>query len=119
MLPPMSLPYSSPVSPAASAAADPPDDPPALRVTSHGLFVVPYTSLYDWKSASAIGTLVLPNTPAPALRRRSTITASVRATFRANSGYPNVVGWRGMLKLSLTVIGTPWRGPRAVPRASA
>ena len=45
MLPPMSLPNSSPVSPAARAAADPPDDPPALRVTSHGLFVVPYTSL--------------------------------------------------------------------------
>jgi len=45
MLPPMSLPYSSPLSPAAVAAAEPPDDPPGPRVWSHGLLVVPYTSL--------------------------------------------------------------------------
>ena len=29
----------------------------------------------------------------------------------ANAGKPNVVGWPGMLKLSLTVIGTPCSGP--------
>ena len=115
----MSLPNSSPVSPAASAAADPPDEPPAPRVTSHGLFVVPYTALYDWKSARDIGTLVLPKITAPAARSRATATASWPAMLSANAGKPNVVGCPGMLKLSLTVIGTPCSGPTLPPLASA
>ena len=45
MEPPMSLPSSSAVIPVASATAAPPLEPPQVRSTSHGLFVVPYTSL--------------------------------------------------------------------------
>ena len=41
MLPPMSLPRPRKPSPAARHAAVPPDDPPGVRLTSHGLLVVP------------------------------------------------------------------------------
>ena len=43
--PPMSEPISSGVKRAASAAAEPPDEPPGVRSMSHGLHVVPNTSL--------------------------------------------------------------------------
>src|SRR5437588_12133459 len=42
MEPLRSLPIVSAPRPAATAAAPPPVDPPAVRVTSQGLFVVPY-----------------------------------------------------------------------------
>ena len=41
----ISVPSSKLVSPAATAAAAPPDDPPGVRVRSHGLLVVPNSSL--------------------------------------------------------------------------
>ncbi|MBB4910927.1 hypothetical protein H4W32_001962 [Actinophytocola algeriensis] len=43
--PAMSDARSNAANPSATAAALPPDDPPGVRVTSHGLRVVPNTSL--------------------------------------------------------------------------
>ena len=43
--PAMSVPSSKLVSPAATAAAAPPDDPTGVRAGTHGLFVVPKSSL--------------------------------------------------------------------------
>ena len=79
----MSLPSSSPVKPAAKAAAAPPDDPPGVRPVSQGLPVVPYTGLKLCQSASETGTLVLPNSTAPAACRRCTSNASPAAMLRA------------------------------------
>ena len=72
----MSDPSSIGVNPIESAAAEPPDDPPAVRVTSCGLLVVPYTSLKLWMSPAKIGRLVLANGIAPAARSRATGAAS-------------------------------------------
>ena len=75
--PPMSVPRSQLLKPAATAAAEPPDEPPTLRLRSHGLFVVPNSSL--WVSVSALhqrGTLVLPTMTAPAARSAATAGAS-------------------------------------------
>src|SRR5262245_52581145 len=59
-------PSSSGTYPAASAAAEPPEEPPGVRVTSHGLLVVPYTGLKLCQSAIAVARLVLPRMMAPA-----------------------------------------------------
>ena len=80
MEPPRSLPSSSGVIPVATAAAAPPDEPPAVRVTSHGLFVVPNSSLYVWQSPAHAGRFVLPTTIAPAARSRATDVASSSGT---------------------------------------
>src|SRR3954447_4123394 len=42
--PPPSLPCATGRGPAATAGAAPPHDPPRARVTSHGFFVVPFSS---------------------------------------------------------------------------
>jgi hypothetical protein len=43
--PAMSVPSSKLVRPVATAVAAPPDDPPGVRAGSHGLLVVPNSSL--------------------------------------------------------------------------
>ena len=70
-------------------------------------------------SASHIGTLVLPNSTAPAPISRSTESAFESAMQSRNSGTPQVVGIPFTSKESLTVIGTPWSGPQLSPLASA
>src|SRR5262249_49213095 len=89
---PMSLPASGAVSPAASAAAEPPDDPPGARATSHGLVGVAEVELKLCQSARYRGTLVLPNSTAPAPISRSTTRALPAATFSRSDGSPHVVG---------------------------
>ena len=66
----MSVPSSKLVNPHATAAAAPPDDPPVVRPRSHGLLVVPNSTLWVWKSADQVGALVLPNNTPPAAERR-------------------------------------------------
>src|SRR5215212_3968142 len=72
-----------------------------------------------WPSASHIGTLVLPNTTAPALSQRSTDTAFVFAMLSRYAGTPQGVGRPATSNASLTVMGTPWSGPHAFPRVKA
>src|SRR5215467_12746941 len=78
--PPRSLPSSRAQNPAATAAAAPPEDPPGVREASHGLLVVPNSSLYDWQSDAHTGRFVLPTTIAPARRNRPTASASFAGT---------------------------------------
>ena len=72
----MSLPSSSAEKPAAIAAAAPPEEPPGVCARFHGFDVAPYTGLKLCQSARLTGTLVLPNTTAPAAVRRCTASAS-------------------------------------------
>lgn len=50
----------SPTCPTATAAAEPPDEPPAVLLVSHGVYVVPNTSLYVCEPVPNSGVLVLP-----------------------------------------------------------
>src|SRR5215470_3325543 len=88
--PPISVPSSNAVNPPATAAAGPPEDPPGVRFSDQGLFVVPNSGLNVWTSPDHRGTLVLPNTIAPALLRRATAGASMIGTWSANSDAPPV-----------------------------
>src|SRR6266704_525084 len=107
----MSLPGSRYVSPAASAAAPPPVEPPGVRRRSHGLLVVPNTSLWLCQSVANGGTLVLPRITAPAWRRRAATTASPVGTSSASALAPAVERTPASSNVSLTVHGTPWSGP--------
>src|ERR1035441_8942435 len=115
----MSLPSSSGGSPAATAAAAPPDDPPAVRVTSHGLRVIPYTSLNVWKSPAYSGVLDLPKMMAPAAFSRPTASASAAGTYSLSSAAPAVVTRPSVSHTSFTVLGSPCSGPAASPPAVA
>src|SRR5512147_3322439 len=100
-----SEPSSSDTNPAASAAALPPDEPPGVRLTSHGLLVVPYTGFELCQSASCIARFVLPRMIAPAASRRETTTAFSRTGIVCVPGIPHVVASPATLKHSFTVIG--------------
>ena len=120
--PPMSVPSSNDVKPAATAAAGPPDEPPGMRVTSHGLFVVPKSSLKLCTSPDQRGRFVLPNTMAPASRRRATAGASAAGTWSVSSTAPPVERMPAVSMASLIVIGSPCSGGSGPPsrvRASA
>src|SRR5438067_11518748 len=68
--PPPSDPVAHGTAPAATAAADPPDEPPGVRLSSHGLRVIPVASLAVHGKIISSGTLVIPMGMAPATRRR-------------------------------------------------
>ena len=101
--------------PHATAAAAPPDDPPVVRPRSHGLLVVPNSTLWVWKSADQVGALVLPNNTPPAAERRATAGASTAGTWSASAGAPPVERMPPVSMASFTVNGSPCRGPRHVP----
>ena len=117
--PPMSVPISKLVMPHATAAAAPPDDPPGTRARSHGLFVVPNISLNVWKSPDHRGTLVFPNTIAPAFLIDATTGASCCGTCSSNEGDPPVDRIPAVAMASLIVTGSPCSGPHDRPLAVA
>src|SRR5262245_21584894 len=86
--PPPSLPIPPAEQHAAIAADSPPLDPPGVRSRSHGLFVRPCSGLTDSYPINMSATLVVPNTIAPAARRRATQTASLVATDPFRDGDP-------------------------------
>src|SRR5690242_9711394 len=86
----MSVPSSNAVNPQATAAAGPPEEPPGILPTDQGLFVDPKRSLNVCRSPDQRGTLVLPNTIAPAALRRATDGASTAGTWSVNSTAPPV-----------------------------
>src|SRR5439155_4046669 len=114
----MSVPSSRLVNPHDTAAPAPPEDPPTVRPRSHGLLVVPNSSLYDWRSADQRGRLVLPNTMAPAAFRRATAGASSVGTWSLSSTAPPVERMPAVAMASLTVIGNPCSGPPHSPRVA-
>src|SRR5215212_7743925 len=113
----MSTPSSTELIPAATAAAPPPVDPPGVRSRSHGLFVRPNRGLFVCASLEPGGRLVLPSKTAPAARIRATTGASRSGMRSTKSGNPPVVRRPAVSSESLTVKGTPWRGPHTSPRA--
>src|SRR4051794_34467137 len=117
--PPMSVPTSNAVNPAATAAAGPPEEPPGMWPRFHGLLVVPNRSLYVCTLPDQRGTLVLPNTIAPAAFKRATDGASWAGTWSVSSTAPPVERRPATSIASLIVIGSPWSGPRHSPRAAS
>src|SRR5689334_22509311 len=105
--PPISVPSSNAVNPQATAAAGPPDEPPGTRSSDHGLFVVPKMELKVWMSPDQCGTLVLPNTIAPALLSRATEGASTLGMCSVSSIAPPVERTPSTSIASLMVIGSP------------
>src|ERR1700680_1284797 len=55
---------------------------------------------------------------APAARMRATTVASLSGTLAWSLGKPAVVTTPAVSNMSLTVNGTPWRGPTSPPRAT-
>src|SRR5215213_9009754 len=78
-----SVPCARGPSPAATAADAPPDEPPGVRLSCHGLCVVPVTRFVVSPFHPNSGVLVLPNTTAPEAYVRSMNGASSSGTQSA------------------------------------
>src|SRR3989449_10603324 len=115
MLPPESLPRPSGDPPAAMIAASPLLLTPGERLMSYGLRV-PLCRGLQLFSPWIGGQFVLPIKIAPARRIRATTVASWSGMRLRRMRRPAVVGRPAVLKMSLTVNGTPCSGPSALPR---
>ncbi len=115
----MSLPWPIAPMPVAVAAAAPPLEPPGVRAGSHGFSVAPCSALSVNQRIEKAGALVRPITMAPARRRLATTGLSRVATRSLKATTPLSVGQPAWSTLTLVVIGTPWSGPTAAPRARA
>src|SRR4029450_6512873 len=80
-----------------------------------GLLAVAYTGPKLWWSLNIVGMLVFPRIVAPASLSRFTTNASLAATLFLRREKLTVVLSPFILKASLTVTGTPCRGPRRRP----
>src|SRR2546421_3806137 len=112
MLPRESLPSPSGEPPAAMIAASPLLLFPGERLMSYGLRVPPCTGLQLFSPCTG-GQFVLPMRIAPARRIRATTVASRSGIRLRMMRTPAVVGKPAVLKMSLTVNGTPCSGPSA------
>ena len=119
MLPPVSLPMSKGDPQAETIAAAPPLEPPGLRSRSNGLLVRPYTSLLVSPDQVISGVLDLPSSIAPAALSRATRVASLSGMKSRRPMVPAVVTTPSVSRESLSVMGTPCRGPMSSPRARA
>jgi hypothetical protein len=117
--PAMSLPSPSGDMPVASATASPPDEPPGVSAGFHGFTVAPCNALSVWKRNAKSGRLVRATGMAPAERMRATKTASAGATLSRKAATPAVVAPPSTSRFSLTVNGTPCKGPSEWPAAMA
>src|SRR3989442_458114 len=115
MLPPESLPRPSGDPPAAMIAASPLLLTPGDGLMSYGLRVRVCRGLQLF-SPWIGGQFVLPIKIAPARRIRATTVASWSGMRLRRMRRPAVVGRPAVLKMSLTVNGTPCSGPSALPR---
>src|SRR5436190_6116393 len=115
MLPPESLPSPSGEPPAAMIAASPLLLTPGERLMSYGLRVPPCSGL-QLVSPWIGGQFVFPMRIAPARRIRATTVASWSGMRLRRMRSPAVVGRPAVLKMSLTVNGTPCSAPTAVAR---
>ena len=91
----------------ATPAPQPPDDPPAVRDTSKGFRVWPYTVLFDSWNMQASDTLVVPMIGMPASRTRCITGEATTPTMPARVAIPAVKGIPGSSKHSFTMQGTP------------
>ena len=97
------------------AAAAPPLDPPGVRSVSHGLRQMPLSS-DDVIDVQNSGTLVLPSTMKPAVRRPFDERIVGAATWSASTLLECVVGRPSASTTSLSEIGTPRNGGSSAPR---
>lgn len=112
MLPPTSVPTPRIDPRMASRAPSPPELPPAVTAVLRGLMVRPKTLLCESSAMSVCGTFVLQYKTAPALSRQSTKTAFSVAGLKARLAIPMDASYPRTLKVSLSDMGTPWRGPK-------
>lgn len=100
--PPISLPIPNTDAPEPTAAPSPPELPPG-ECTLQGLFVLPYTELYDSNHIPHSGILVPPTGMAAASRSRATTVASRTPRRCRRPALPNVSGIPPTSIISLTV----------------
>ena len=114
MEPCVSVPMPNATHPAAVAEDGPADEPLDPCVRFHGLFVRPRN---HWSFCANIPVDNLAINTAPALRRRTTTSASSSMMRFSKSAVPHVVGTPFVLKRSFTPYGMPCSGPRYLPAA--
>src|SRR5438270_7196978 len=81
MEPPPSVPSARVVIPSTTATALPPLDPPEVRLSFHGLRVIPVSGLSVTPFQPSSQVVVLPNRTAPLRRNRSTLGSSSRQSW--------------------------------------
>src|SRR5919204_5832512 len=100
--PPVSVPRAQGAVPAATAAALPPEEPPGTRSRSHGLSTGPKPEFSLDEPIANSSWLVLPNSGAPALARRSTTVAVYGGRYPSRILEPACDGTPSVQKRSLT-----------------
>src|SRR5262245_20841483 len=110
--PDVSVPTPKATQPPPVAEPGPADDPPDGCDVFHGFFVVPRNQLAPWANCPLESLAI--NT-APALRSRTTTSASSSMTRFSKSAAPHVVGVPFTAKRSFTPQGMPCKGPRYFP----
>jgi hypothetical protein len=111
----MSVPTPSGLPPKASNADSPPEEPPDVNFRFSGFNVRPKTLFTDSAIIIAVGTFVLQYRTAPSFSSSSTRVALYGAGWSTKDVKPTVLSFPTILKLSLSEIGRPWRGPTSLP----
>src|SRR5215467_6628471 len=106
--PDVSVPMPNATHPAAVADDGPADDPLEPRRMSHGFFVRPR---YHWSPCAKRPVASFATSTAPALRSRTTTSASSSMTRLSKSFEPHVVRTPFVEKRSFTPYGMPCSGP--------
>src|SRR5947209_3015327 len=115
--PPPSVPSARVVIPSTTATALPPLDPPEVRLSFHGLRVIPVSGLSVTPFQPSSQVVVLPNRTAPLRRNRSTLGSSSRQSwFGLMANEPRNVGQPRVKMRSLIAIGIPSTLPNGSPR---
>src|SRR4051794_36319091 len=115
ILPPISVPQPTIHPFIATMTPSPPELPPAVIRRLMGFIVRPKTLLFESSAASVCGTLVLAMMTQPKLKRRSTSVELDVAGLKHKDARPREESTPMILNESLTVIGSPCRGPIGFP----
>jgi hypothetical protein len=116
MDPPVSEPSAPAQRPAATATPEPEEEPAGARVTSHGLRPVGKRPSRAGRPKAHSCMVSLPSITAPAACSRSVTKASRMGTWSASTSEPPVMRTPATAMRSLRASGTPWSGPRRLPR---
>lgn len=111
----MSVPTPKGLPPNAISADSPPDEPPDVNFLFSGFTVRPKVLLTDSAIIIAVGTFVLQYRTAPSFSSSSTRVALYVAGVFTKEVKPTVLSLPTILKLSLSDMGSPWRGPTSLP----
>src|SRR5262249_44158996 len=112
MEPDVSVPMPNATHPPPVAEPGPADDPPDDCDVFHGFFVPPRHQLPPCPNCPVDSFAI---STAPALRNRTTTSASSSMTRCSKSAAPHVVGVPFTAKRSFTPHGMPCSGPRYLP----